>query len=105
MKTLITAGSQAAAYKVERTLPSGTACYLGDNANFPLPRFPEGRFVVVPKTDSPSFIHDLLTLCLDLDIGVVYPLRSGEQEALREATALFDEFEIRLVILNDDIVR
>lgn len=51
-----------------------------------------------PKEDSISLAHELLKICLDLEIEVVFPLRMKEMIPLAESTILFDEFGIRLMV-------
>ncbi|MEO5912313.1 MAG: hypothetical protein ABIP95_15610 [Pelobium sp.] len=51
-----------------------------------------------PKEDSISLAHELLKICLDLEIEVVFPLRNKEMMPLAESTVLYEEFGIKLMV-------
>lgn len=101
MKILITAALTAHAYQLKRILDASNTVVLGDSGE--LPQMPGGtNLIKLPAGSSPSFSHLLLTLCLDLDINKVYPLRREEITALAEARKLFDEYGITVIVPQKD---
>lgn len=52
----------------------------------------------IPNANKSSFAHELLTLCLDNHIEVVFPLRYEELEPLTESKILFQEYGISVLI-------
>lgn len=95
MKALITAGTTAAAFSRARALV-GQAVLFGDNARSPVPTVLKDKFVTIPAPETETFLHELLTLCLDLEVTDLYPLRPDEQEALRLSVQLFAEFGVEI---------
>lgn len=52
----------------------------------------------VPNANRTSFAHELLSLCLDYQIEAIFPLRYEEQEPIKEAKILFQEYGISVLI-------
>lgn len=98
MNILITAATSACAFRLARHIGNDEVVFFGDSYN--IPQFPVGgkKFVQLPEATSPAFAHRLLTLCLDLDIQKVYPLRRTELTALAEAAELFAEYGINVIV-------
>ncbi|TZF84748.1 hypothetical protein FW774_07130 [Pedobacter sp. BS3] len=94
MNCLITAASTAWAYKIKKLLNPVGNVFLGDCYTLPGISPADARFISLPKGSSESFAHRLLTLCLDLEITKVYPLREEELAPLAESALLFAEFGI-----------
>jgi hypothetical protein len=99
MKTLITAGTTARAFALGNEQATSVPVMFGDNPNFPVPSFMKERFITIPPPEKETFIHELLTLCLDHDISKVYPLRKEEQVLLQTASQLFSEFGVEISII------
>lgn len=95
---LITAGADAAAYRIKRLLGQGDEVYLGDHIPLPQGGGASVKLIAIPKGDGASFAHQMLSICLDLNISQVYPLRRNELEPLAEAQLLFAEFGITVVV-------
>ena len=94
MKTLITAANSAKAQQLKIKL-NATDVILGDYKD--LPAFmlsPE--LIKLPNPLSSSYAHEMLTLCLDKGVTVLYPLRDEELTVLKQAELLFDEYGIRI---------
>jgi len=51
----------------------------------------------LPDPKSGSYSHQMLTLCLDKGIEVIYPLRGEEAVLLKEAEQLFKEYNIDII--------
>lgn len=98
MKILITAAATAVAYKIERLLNTTNAVVFGDSVELPQILVKDKNFVKIPSGESASFAHLLLSLCLDLNIVKIYPLRRAEVLALAEARQLFDEYGINVIV-------
>ena len=94
MYTLITAANSAKAQQLKSTL--GADVILGDY--MALPAFMlKADLIQLPNPNSTSYAHQMLTLCLDKNIGKVYALRDEELSLLQEAKLLFEEYGIELV--------
>ena len=103
MKVLITGAATAQAYQLQRHLDNTTAIVLADSAE--LPQLPGSvQFQKIPAATSPSFAHLLLTICLDLDIQTIYPLRKNEIRALAESRQLFDEYGITVLVPQKQLI-
>jgi hypothetical protein len=95
---LITAASSAQAYKLQRFLNTDETIILGDSVDLPVIQIGEKKFVKLPQSNSASFAHLLLSLCLNLEIAELYPLKKAEVVALAESRQLFDEYGIRVMV-------
>ena len=63
-----------------------------------LPEFmvQSGKMLRLPNPTSMAYSHEVLTLCLDKNIGKIYPLREEEAALLKEAEQLFKEYNIEI---------
>ena len=89
MNVLITAATSAEAHRLKKQL-SADNIILGDYQE--MPAFMQ--MVKLPNPASSSYAHEMLTLCLDKGIEVVYALHEEEQKLLSEAKQLFAEYGI-----------
>ncbi len=87
-KTLITAASNATAYQLAYHLLHHEILFADT----------KDQKLIIPEGNKLSFAHELLSLCLDLDITLVFPLKLSEQKALAEAKVLFEEYGITLAL-------
>jgi len=92
MNVLITAATSSEAHRLKNQL-AGNTVILGDYQE--MPAFMQ--ILKLPNPASPSYAHEMLTLCLDKGIGVVYALGKEELNNLLEAEQLFTEFGIEVV--------
>jgi hypothetical protein len=97
MIVLITGAASAAAFRLRRLLEFDEVIFA-DHLDLPQSIFKETRFMQIPAGDSPSFAHQLLKMCLDNHIEMVFPLRLQELRPLAEAKVLFEEYGITLVV-------
>ena len=89
MNILITAATSAKAHWLKKHLRADNII-LGDYQD--LPAFMQ--IVKLPNPTSLSYAHEMLTLCLDKGVEVVYALHEEEQKPLSEAKQLFAEYGI-----------
>jgi hypothetical protein len=89
-KVLITAASNANAYQLAYHLPHHEILFADT----------EGQKIIIPEGNKSSFAHELLSLCLDLGVDLIFPLKASEQKALTEAKVLFEEYGISLALPN-----
>jgi len=99
---LITAANSAAAYQLKNTLNIPDVI-LGDYMELPDLMLKTGRMIKLPNPVLSTYTHEMLKLCLDLDIGTVYILRKEEEEPLLGAKQLFNEYNITLIIPGNEI--
>lgn len=92
MYTLITAATSAEAQRLKNKLAIAEII-LGDYLE--LPEFM--KMVRLPNPASASYVHEMLTLCLDMQIDTVYAFRDEEKILLQEAEQLFNEYGITIV--------
>ncbi|MEP6614514.1 MAG: hypothetical protein ABJA76_21565 [Mucilaginibacter sp.] len=92
MNVLITAATSAEAHRLKNQLVDDTVI-LGDYLE--MPAFMQ--IVKLPNPASMSYAHEMLTLCLDRGIGIVYALGGDELNNLLEAEQLFTEYGIKVV--------
>ena len=95
MNVLITAATSAEAHRLKNLLADDTVI-LGDYLELPAFMLKSSDMIRLPNPTSSSYAHEMLTLCLDKSIGMVYALRDEEYSNLRTAGQLFTEFEIIL---------
>lgn len=94
-KVLITGGFSALAQRVAKTLENEKVIFADSNA---MPTLFKNKFVQIPDVQKVSFVHELLTLCLDLSIDYLIPLRNKEIIALVTSKLLFEEYGITLCL-------
>jgi len=56
-----------------------------------------GKMIRLPNPKSVSYMHEMLTLCLDKKIDTLYVLREEEAVLLKESEQLFTEYGINIV--------
>jgi len=96
VKTLITAANSAKAYNLKNSLVEQDIV-LGDYMELPSFMLNQENMIRLPNPKSIAYAHQMLTLCLDLQIDTVYALRKEEQILLSEAEQLFEEYGIELL--------
>jgi hypothetical protein len=99
--TLITAANSAKAYRLKHQMES-LPVLLGDYQPVPELLTRSKAIVSLPDPREDSYVHRMLTFCLDHGVDTIVPLRSEESGPLRAAAQLFSEFDIS--IRTDDEV-
>lgn len=95
---LITSGTHAFAQRVARTLPPADSVVFGDSNALPEIMIKGGKYFNLPKPVSTSFSHELLSLALDNDFGVIVPLKLSEIKQLAACRDLFEEYGIQVAV-------
>ncbi|RVU02942.1 hypothetical protein EOD41_03120 [Mucilaginibacter limnophilus] len=98
--TLITAATSPGAYRISNNLGSENLL-LGDYHDIPGFMVSSGKMIQLPNPASPSYAHQMLTLCLDKSIDTIYPLNKEEALLLNEATQLFNEYGINIIYTDE----
>lgn len=96
MNILITAANSAEAYQLKSKM-AADAVILGDYLELPGLMLRTGKMINLPNPASVSYTHEMLTLCLDKNIGIIYPLREEETRLLKESEQLFKEYNITIL--------
>jgi hypothetical protein len=104
MSVLITAATSAQAYQLKSLLHSGETVLMGDYLDIPDVLVKSGKILKTPNPASSSFAHEMLTLCLDNAVTMLFPLRKDELLPLAEARQLFLEFDIQLIIPKTELI-
>jgi hypothetical protein len=95
MYTLITAATSAKAQQLKSKLNTANII-LGDYLAMPAFML-KADLIKLPGPTSASYAHEMLTLCLNKEIDIVYPLGDNELSLLTEAEQLFKEYGIVIV--------
>jgi hypothetical protein len=92
---LITSANSVAAHQLKNKLNADNVI-LGDYMELPEFMVKSGKMIRLPNPTSMAYSHEILTLCLDKNIGRIYPLREEETVLLIEAEQLFNEYNIEI---------
>ena len=97
MYTLITGANSAEAYALKNNM-SGGSVIMGDFEALPEFLVNSGKMIRLPNPVEPSYIHQVLALCLDQNINKICPLREQEQVLLLNSAQLFAEYGISILV-------
>jgi hypothetical protein len=100
LKTLLTGAGTAITHRLKTTIPLNELI-LGDYKDVPELMFNTRSVVRLPDPKNASYAHEMLTLCLDLEVTAFYVLRAEEVTPIKEAEQLFNEFGIAVTIANE----
>jgi hypothetical protein len=103
MNTLITGATSAEAHKLKNKLNADNII-LGDYLELPAFMLTSANMVRLPNPDSASYAHEMLTLCLDKGISIVYPLYDNEVMLLNQAELLFGEYGIKIMKQTNELM-
>ena len=96
MYTLITAANTSQAHSLKNKLGIDLIL-LGDYEELPEFLLKSGKMISLPNPGETSYVHRMLTLCLDKNIDQIYPLRQNEAELLLNSIQLFAEYGISII--------
>jgi hypothetical protein len=94
LKVLITSATLAMAHKLKTKL-ANDAVLLGDYAD--LPAFMRKNIIKLPNPAADTYTHEMLKICLDNDVEVLYPLTNNEMDILLISEQLFKEYNINVI--------
>jgi hypothetical protein len=94
--TLITAATTARAQKLKNSLAISDVI-LGDYHQLPEFMLKTSVMIKLPNPSSLAYAHQMLTLCLDKQINVIYALADQEYLQLAAAGQLFSEYGISII--------
>jgi hypothetical protein len=100
--TLITAANSSEAYSLKNKL-GREHILLGDYLELPDILLQSGKMIKIPDPKSVSYTHQMLALCLDRDVNIIYALREPERHLLVNAEQLFNEYGIKIKAPDDKI--
>jgi hypothetical protein len=96
LNTLITAATSAKAYALKKQL-NPEDIILGDYLELPAFMLTSSKMIRLPNPESATYTHQMLTLCLNKQITTIYALRKEEQEILKTAEQLLNEYGIKII--------
>lgn len=102
MYTLITAANSSQAYRLQSTINTAHIL-LGDYLELPELLIQSGKVLRLPNPQTIAYTHEMLALCLDRDIDTVFALRQQEKKLLLNAKQLFSEYDIKILVTEDEI--
>jgi hypothetical protein len=97
MNILITSALSAQAHQLKGKINAGHII-LGDYNDLPAFMLAQGKMIKLPGPQSTSYAHQMLTLCLDNEIDILYVLDDKEAVILLESKQLFAEYNIDIQI-------
>jgi len=97
MKILITGGKSAAALKLIKAF-SNDQVILGDYGDVPTFSSTAYTMISLGERNDDITAHQLLNVCLDLQVEVLIPIHYFEVAALSRSMQLFEEFGIRVLL-------
>jgi len=62
-----------------------------------------GKVIKLPNPQNPAYTHQMLALCLDMDINTIYALHAAERQLMLDAKQLFHEYDITSKTTDDKI--
>ncbi|MDB5137660.1 MAG: hypothetical protein JWP37_4263 [Mucilaginibacter sp.] len=102
MYKLITAANSSRAYQLKSKLNSDYVL-LGDYHDLPDLLLKTGKVLRLPDPKKTSYTHEMLSLCIDKDIDTIYALREQEKQLLLNAEQLFQEYNIKIQVTDNEI--
>jgi hypothetical protein len=102
MKVLITSALSARAYQLKSTLTADLVV-LGDYNEVPDFMIGQGIMIQLPGPRSTSYAHQMLTLCLDNAIDIIYVMDVREVKELAGSIQLFAEYNIDMRLHADEV--
>ncbi|MDB5031444.1 hypothetical protein [Mucilaginibacter sp.] len=97
MSILITAANSAQAHRLKKQLNRDDVI-LGDYHTLPAFMLMQGKMVQLPNPQSISYTHEMLALCLDNSVDLIYVLDTAETGLLLESQQLFKEYNIDIQV-------
>lgn len=96
---MITAALQAFAQRLAKQIQQGTDLEImfAESEAIPSALLQGQKYKQIPQAVAPTFVHELLRLCLDGEIDYLLPLRRKEMQALAASKQLFAEYGITLL--------
>ncbi|MDB5002906.1 MAG: hypothetical protein JWQ34_1131 [Mucilaginibacter sp.] len=103
MNILITSANSAKAYRFKSKLNAVDNIILGDYNELPAFMLAQGKMIKLPNPQSISYTHEMLALCLDNSIDIIYVLDNKEAVLLTESKQLFTEYNIDIQVQADEV--
>lgn len=97
-KVLITQGTRPFAQRVAKLLPAQQTVLFCAADEMPDVLLRAGNYFKAPRADTPAYVHEMLKVCLDNEIGTLIPLGENELYLMAGARPLFLEYGIAVWI-------
>ena len=96
MKILITKATSSEAHRLKSKFNADDVL-LGDYTDLPDFMLKSGSMIRLPKPETDTYTHEMLALCLDNNITMLYALGNDEYQVLIIAVQLFNEYGIQIL--------
>lgn len=103
-KILITYGTRPFGQRIAQQLSEKLTVQLVSCEAVPDLFVKSGRVKVIPHGVNPTYAHELLKVCLDLEIDYVLPLGRSEIETLTGNAILFEEYGIQVLLPSKELL-
>jgi hypothetical protein len=100
---LITSANSSHAYRLKNRLNDDDSIILGDYNELPAFMLAQGKMIKLPNPLSISYTHEMLALCLDNSIDIIYVFDNKEAALLMESKQLFTEYNIDIQVPGDEV--
>lgn len=100
-RILLTCGTESFTQRVSSAFKQADpeiSLFFASSEEFPEVLKNTGKYFSLPAVDSDVFVHELLKLCLYLEIDYLIPLDSREVENLNKQRILFEEYGMEVFI-------
>lgn len=102
-KILITQGSTAFAQRIAKKC-SDLQVLFAVNDEVSTFLLHTGKYFSLPKSDSSTFVHELLKLALDKEIDYILPLNVQEAKIISVSNILFQEYGVAVLVSESSIL-
>jgi len=103
-KILITYGTRPFGQRIVQLLSDQFSVQLASCEDVPDLFVKSGRVKVIPRGMNPTYAHELLKVCLDLEVTFVLPLGKSEVATLAQSSVLFEEYGIQVLLPSKELL-
>jgi hypothetical protein len=101
---LITEALSAKAHRLKTEYAANVVnVIMGDFNDVPAVMLKSGAIKKLPHPTAPAYPHQILTFCLDNKVTTVFLLNTTEFSALEPAMQLFNEYDIDIQLVKNDL--
>lgn len=96
---LVTEGTSASTQRLAKQLLALWSVHFASADSVPQVLLRTHKYHQLPAITSDVFIHELLKLSLDLEVGYILPLHPDEKRVLHHSIQLFKEYGVEILSL------
>lgn len=104
-RILITFGTRGLGQRIAKLLEHEFDVFFASSEEIPSLLLNSGKYFKIPAGLMPTYAHEVLKISLDVHIDYVLPLGGYEFEPLAEAKVLFEEYDIKVIVPDHDVLQ